>query len=227
MSVKYFTKISTDERNELLEFFLQKSGLLLKIFMVACCRARRSKNDLLGLKESEFLLSETEYKKFGLKKSQKGKLSRALAILISLKVVSKTGSKTGNAHSTIYRLNKGVYDFFDYKTGNDTGNEQGTSRDKLRMKECKDILDHLNHVSGRDIKHIDSHYKFIRARLADGHSIDDCKLVIEHKFNDPGFDNKFFRHSTLFQASKFDGYLADARENQKPIVEKVFTDDPV
>jgi len=130
-----------------------------------------------------------------------------------------------NSHYSIITIIKWDSYQSENKKSDSKSDSQGTARE--HKQECKEIIIYLNQISGRDIKHIDSHYKFIRARLNDGHSIDDCKLVVSHKFNDPGFDQKYFRPSTLFQASKFDGYLADARENQKPIIEKVFTDDPV
>ena len=130
-----------------------------------------------------------------------------------------------NSHYSIITIIK----WGSYQGENNKGDSKGDSRVTAgeHKQECKEIIKYLNHVSGRDFKHIDSNYRLIHARLTDGHTVDNCKLVVSHKFNDPSFDKKYFRPATLFQASKFDGYLADARENQKPKVEKVFTDDPV
>ncbi len=70
----------------------------------------------------------------------------------------------------------------------------------------KNIIIYLNVVSGRDFKP-ESNAKYVIPRLKEGHTEEDCKKVIEAKWKDPDFDNKYFRPETLFRPSKFEGYL--------------------
>ncbi len=126
---KYFTKFTTDEHNELMKYLIS-NGLSLQVLLVATCRASRKKNQIMDLEENEFYLSETEFKKFGLKKTQKGKLARTIKSLVDLKIFQKIGSKTGSKNAIVYSLNKGAYDCFDYQVGSEIGNRQGTDREQ-------------------------------------------------------------------------------------------------
>jgi uncharacterized phage protein (TIGR02220 family) len=76
------------------------------------------------------------------------------------------------------------------------------------------VIDYLVEKSGRTFQHTDSHRRLILARLGEGHSPEDLKLVVEHKVEEWAGTkmSTYLRPSTLFQAAKFDGYLADARE---------------
>jgi len=82
----------------------------------------------------------------------------------------------------------------------------------------REVINHLNMVLNSKYKHsTKSHSENISARLNDGHSVDDLKLVIDSKSKEWAQDKKmsqYLRPSTLFQASKFQGYLLSA----KPIV---------
>lgn len=82
----------------------------------------------------------------------------------------------------------------------------------------REVINHLNMVLNSKYKHsTKSHSENISARLNDGHSVDDLKLVIDSKSKEWAQDKKmsqYLRPSTLFQASKFQGYLFNA----KPIV---------
>ena len=102
-------------------------------------------------------------------------------------------------------------------------------QDKIRLDEsridnkdtmsCKPdvvvIINHLNSVVGTKYKtSTKSHIQNISARLEDGHSVEDLKAVIDSKFKDWGHDPKmaqYLRPSTLFQASKFQGYLTASK----------------
>jgi uncharacterized phage protein (TIGR02220 family) len=89
-----------------------------------------------------------------------------------------------------------------------------TDTDKRKyIKESKEIIEYLNAISGRTFKFIKSNIKIITARLKEGHTVQECKKVIDTKWADPDFDKKYFRPSTLFRPSKFEGYL---NENTKP-----------
>lgn len=84
----------------------------------------------------------------------------------------------------------------------------------------REVINHLNIVLDSKYKHsTKSHSENISARLNDGHSVNDLKLVIDAKAKE-WINNKdmvqYLRPSTLFQASKFQGYLLKA----KPTVRK-------
>lgn len=75
------------------------------------------------------------------------------------------------------------------------------------------VLDYLISKSGRKFQHTPSHLKFINARLKEGNSVDDLKLVIDTKVGEWSADpkmQKYIRPSTLFNSEKFDGYLEDS-----------------
>ncbi len=78
-----------------------------------------------------------------------------------------------------------------------------------------EVIKHLNMVINSKYKtSTKSHIENISARLNDGHSVNDLKLVIDSKskewLNDPKMV-QYLRPSTLFQASKFQGYLLSAK----------------
>ena len=71
----------------------------------------------------------------------------------------------------------------------------------------KRIIDHLNQVGNRNFTHSKANLEMIQARLREGHTEEACKRVIDIKWNDPDFNKKYFRPSTLFRPTKFEGYL--------------------
>jgi len=81
------------------------------------------------------------------------------------------------------------------------------------------VLQCMNELLGAKYKaSTKSHIENISARLSDGHSIDDLKLVIAHKKQEWGSDPKmaqYLRPSTLFQAGKCQGYLMAAKTAPK------------
>jgi len=82
-----------------------------------------------------------------------------------------------------------------------------------------EVIDHLNKVINAKYKSsTKSHAENISARLNDGHSVNDLKLVIDSKSKEWASDKKmsqYLRPSTLFSAGKFQGYLMQA----KPIMQ--------
>jgi len=80
-----------------------------------------------------------------------------------------------------------------------------------------DIIDYLNEKCSSRYRATDSTKKLIRARLEEGFTKDDCFTVIDNKVKDwKGTEwEKYLRPSTLFNASKFQGYL-----NEKPVEKK-------
>jgi len=94
---------------------------------------------------------------------------------------------------------------------------------KDKNNEAKEVLEYLNEISNSKYKaSTKSHIENINARLRDGHSVEDLKLVTKHKvnewINDPKMVN-YIRPATLYQAGKFNGYLLAARasEPKEPI----------
>lgn len=72
------------------------------------------------------------------------------------------------------------------------------------------IIDHLNATAGKRYRLGDSTRKIIAARLNEGFTEADLRTVIEKKsagWKDDDKMEKYLRPETLFQASKFDGYL--------------------
>jgi len=79
----------------------------------------------------------------------------------------------------------------------------------------KEVIDYLNKVTGSHFSYTDTHLKYVRGRMNEGHSVEDFKKVINVKYKEWGTDPKYsmyLRPSTLFLPSKFEGYL-----NQKII----------
>lgn len=73
------------------------------------------------------------------------------------------------------------------------------------------VIDYLNSVTGKKYKPKSSAtQKFILARAKEGFGFEDFKRVIDVKWIDHKrgtFDDKYLRPATLFNASKFEGYL--------------------
>lgn len=79
---------------------------------------------------------------------------------------------------------------------------------------AEEVLAFLNAHCNRSFQITSENLKFPRARLKAGASVDDLKLIVEHKYEQwRGTDRvQYLRPSTLFQAEKFDAYLMAAKE---------------
>ena len=86
------------------------------------------------------------------------------------------------------------------------------------QKQSNEAIDYLNQVIGSTFPHNSQSNKFLTARLKEGYTLEDFKIVIDLKtkewINDPDM-RKYLRLSTLFNAEKFEGYLQEAK--RKPI----------
>ena len=74
-------------------------------------------------------------------------------------------------------------------------------------------IDLLNLLAGTRYRHSKASRKFIRTRIREGATFEDCKLVIEHKVSQWRYDpemSSYLRPSTLFRPSHFEEYLAAA-----------------
>lgn len=75
-------------------------------------------------------------------------------------------------------------------------------------------IDHLNHICGTRYQKTKKNLGFINARVGEGASLDEFKLVIEFKHREWSGDPsmaQYLRPETLFGPSKFPGYLAAAK----------------
>lgn len=76
-----------------------------------------------------------------------------------------------------------------------------------------DVLTHLNQVSGSRYQKSKTSLENIRARIREGYSTDDLKLVIDLKhehWNGNDEQYQYMRPETLFGPKKFEGYLQSA-----------------
>jgi len=93
-----------------------------------------------------------------------------------------------------------------------TDNQRVTTNKNVKNENnVKEVVEYLNLITGSKYKSsTKSHIENISARLNDGHSIEELKRVIDSKSSE-WLNNKdmvqYLRPSTLFQASKFQGYL--------------------
>jgi uncharacterized phage protein (TIGR02220 family) len=83
--------------------------------------------------------------------------------------------------------------------------------------EIKEIIDHLNNLTGSNYKPTTGKtVKLISGRLSGGHTVEDCKLVVSHRvekwMDDPKM-REFLRPNTLFRPSNFENYLQEARRS--------------
>lgn len=73
------------------------------------------------------------------------------------------------------------------------------------------VIDFLNAKSGKAFRHKEANRSFIRARLSDGATEQDCKSIIARKVRD--WQNteqwKYMRPETLFNAKKFESYVGE------------------
>lgn len=100
------------------------------------------------------------------------------------------------------------------KTVSDKSEEQTTLQQTRKEQTTIDyistdsIIDYFNSKTGKHLRYKDISRKSIKARLNEGFTVDDCKKVIDVKYDE--WDNtdysKYIRISTLF-GNKFEVYL--------------------
>lgn len=85
------------------------------------------------------------------------------------------------------------------------------SRSSSKPDVMPKIINHLNSVAGKNFKPTETHAKHIRARIAEGHSVEDIMAVIDRKVQEwSGTDYaQYIRPSTLFNAEKFNQYVGE------------------
>jgi uncharacterized phage protein (TIGR02220 family) len=99
---------------------------------------------------------------------------------------------------------------------NITKNKDNVGQKPRQQIPYKKIIDFFNEVTGKDFKHSTNGTKSqIRARFAEGFTIDDFKTVIQGKFDEWKCDEKmeqYIRPTTLF-GTKFESYLQATQES--------------
>ncbi|EIC83337.1 conserved phage C-terminal domain-containing protein [Serratia sp. M24T3] len=87
-----------------------------------------------------------------------------------------------------------------------------TDREVQITDDAKIVLKHLNLLTGSRYQPAKGSLANIRARLSDGHDLASVILVVDYKFEhwDGTEHAQYLRPSTLFQPSKFEGYLISA-----------------
>jgi uncharacterized phage protein (TIGR02220 family) len=75
-------------------------------------------------------------------------------------------------------------------------------------------IEYLNKKTGRDYRLVESNLKLVRARFREGFTLDDLKAVVDRKVGDwTGTKmDEYLRPATLFNAEKFNQYIAQARD---------------
>jgi uncharacterized phage protein (TIGR02220 family) len=87
--------------------------------------------------------------------------------------------------------------------------------------EVEQVIGELNRLAGRSFRTTGKQTSFIRARLREGFTVEDCLLVVRDRVRRWLNDEKmreYLRPSTLFNSEKFEAYLNEARS--RPIESK-------
>jgi uncharacterized phage protein (TIGR02220 family) len=86
--------------------------------------------------------------------------------------------------------------------------EKRKKRERLLL--AKNALEYLNSKAGKNFKDTDTNLSFILERMKEGYELTDFKKAVDNQVSEWKADdkmNKFLRPSTIFQKSKFDGYV--------------------
>jgi uncharacterized phage protein (TIGR02220 family) len=115
------------------------------------------------------------------------------------------------------------------KSGKIKESKEKESKEESAATSAADtVIDYLNEKCGKQFRHSDTSRKYIRARLAEGYTIDDCKHVVDAKASQwLGTDMaQYLRPHTLFRPEKFEGYANEDLPNEEspPEEPKPFVD---
>ncbi|EHN8766380.1 conserved phage C-terminal domain-containing protein [Enterobacter hormaechei] len=87
-------------------------------------------------------------------------------------------------------------------------------RDVLITDQAKQVLTHLNQVTSSRYQVSTTSLQNIRARIGEGFTVEELSLVVDYcnaKWSEDLTMSAYLRPQTLFQPSKFQGYLKSAR----------------
>ena len=134
--------------------------------------------------------------------------------------VEKNGSytkKTGDVYTEYvytdkYSIDKNSIDKNNnILSGEKSDNGENAEKKSVFLEEITKVVNYLNDVLGtRYTTKSKSTNTLIKARMEEGHSVDDFKKVIDNKKREWGNDPKmvkYLRPETLFRASHFESYL--------------------
>ena len=83
--------------------------------------------------------------------------------------------------------------------------------------EIREIIDHLNSITRASFKPTTKEtIRLLTGRLSEGYTVEDCKLVVRHRWEAWEHDTKmrqFIRPGTLFLPAKFESYIQEARRS--------------
>lgn len=86
------------------------------------------------------------------------------------------------------------------------------------------VIDYLNTVAGTKYQKTPKNRSYINARIAEGHTPEDCRRVIDNRWAawKGTAMQEYMRPCTLFNSEKFEGYLSAAKTNVKKIAGSYF-----
>lgn len=85
-------------------------------------------------------------------------------------------------------------------------------KNETRKRDAIGLLMYLNERTNRDFKPVDANVNLIMARLRDGATLDECRMVIAKKvreWNGDAVMAQYLRPATLFNATKFAQYQGE------------------
>lgn len=90
--------------------------------------------------------------------------------------------------------------------------QQSSEAPNSKSAQALEILDFLNERAGKNFRPVFVNLEFIRARLDEGYTLEDCKQVVAMKVREWRGDpywRKFLRPETLFNRTKFSQYVGE------------------
>lgn len=88
---------------------------------------------------------------------------------------------------------------------------------KSSIEDIKKVIAYLNTKCNKHFRPIEANNKFIRARLSEGYTYDDCLKAIDNCFNNSWFQANpvYLRPETIFNATKFQTYVQDSNNSNQ------------
>lgn len=80
-----------------------------------------------------------------------------------------------------------------------------------------EAIEYLNKKTGRNYRPVESNLKLVRGRLREGFTLEDLKAVVDRKvaqWSDKPKMAEYLRPATLFNAEKFNQYIAEASNSE-------------
>ncbi|ETO40012.1 hypothetical protein B808_1121 [Fructilactobacillus florum 8D] len=130
---------------------------------------------------------------------QKPKLQNVTSENETLRTNNKRTNNTSNTNSKREAL-----------SSSDEPDAVSTKNQPTEKTDCQIIIDYLNAETGKHYLNTSANRRLIEARFKDGFTVSDFKTVIDNQSFAWSRDRKmsqYLRPATLFQASKFEGYL--------------------